>query len=54
MKIINNQDTLLLDELKGNINPFSNVYVSCNYFTAFAVLEVSYKNLHSYFKARQV
>ncbi|WP_431107195.1 helicase-related protein [Winogradskyella poriferorum] len=40
MRIINNQDTLLLDELKGNINQFSKVYISCNYFTAFAVFEL--------------
>jgi len=40
MKLINNQDTLLIDEVKNLINQNSKVYVSCNYFTAFAVFEL--------------
>jgi hypothetical protein len=40
MKIINNQDILLVDELKRLINKSSNIYISCNYFTSFAVFEL--------------
>ncbi|MCB0745857.1 MAG: DEAD/DEAH box helicase family protein [Ignavibacteriae bacterium] len=40
MKIINNQDILFLQELKDKINQFSNVYISCNHFTSFAVFEL--------------
>ena len=40
MKIINNQDTLLIDEIKSLINESSKVYLSCNYFTAFAIFEL--------------
>lgn len=40
MKLINNQDILLIDELKYLINEKSKVYISCNYFTAFAVFEL--------------
>ncbi|MCG8761955.1 DEAD/DEAH box helicase family protein [Tenacibaculum finnmarkense] len=40
MKIINNKDTLLMDELKSLINENSKVYLSCNYFTSFAFFEL--------------
>ncbi len=40
MKIINNQDTLLIDEIKNLISNKSNLYISCNYFTSFAVFEL--------------
>ncbi|MCL5246848.1 SNF2-related protein [Cellulophaga sp. 20_2_10] len=40
MKLINNQDTLLIDEIKSLINEKSKVYISCNFFTAFAVFEL--------------
>lgn len=40
MQIINNQDTLLLDVLKQQINPESNISISCNYFTSFALFEL--------------
>ena len=40
MQIINNQDTLLLDVLKNQINSQSKIYISCNYFTAFAFFEL--------------
>lgn len=40
MKLINNQDSLLIDEVKSLINENSKVYISCNYFTAFAVFEL--------------
>ncbi len=40
MKLINNQDTLLIDEVKNLINEKSKVYISCNFFTAFAVFEL--------------
>lgn len=40
MKLINNKDSLLIDELKNLINENSKVYISCNFFTAFAVFEL--------------
>ncbi|EPR73441.1 DEAD/DEAH box helicase-like protein [Winogradskyella psychrotolerans RS-3] len=40
MKIINNQDTLLIDEFKQLINTKTKVYLSCNYFTSFALFEL--------------
>jgi hypothetical protein len=40
MKIINNQDTLLIDAIKDLLTEKSNVYLSCNYFTSFAVFEL--------------
>ncbi|QXP58427.1 helicase-related protein [Olleya sp. HaHaR_3_96] len=40
MKLINNKDSLLIDELKNLINEDSKVYISCNFFTAFAVFEL--------------
>lgn len=40
MKIINNQDILLIDELRSQINSETKVYVSCNHFTAFALFEI--------------
>ena len=40
MKIINNQDALLIDEIKYLTNEKSNIYISCNYFTSFAVFEL--------------
>lgn len=40
MQIINNKDILLLDVLKKLIQPNSKIYISCNYFTAFAVFEL--------------
>lgn len=39
MKIINNQTTLLLEEIKKIITSDSKIYLSCNYFTAFAIFE---------------
>jgi SNF2 family DNA or RNA helicase len=40
MKIINNQDILLIDELRRLTNEKSNIYLSCDYFTSFAVFEL--------------
>ena len=40
MKIINNQDTRLIDEIKSVINETSNVCISCNHFTVFALFEI--------------
>ncbi|WP_027137408.1 phospholipase D-like domain-containing protein [Gaetbulibacter saemankumensis] len=40
MKLINNQDTLLIEELKNLISEASKIYVSCNYFTSFALFEL--------------
>ena len=40
MKIINNQDVLLIDEIKKTITPNSNIYISSNHFTAFALFEL--------------
>ncbi len=40
MKIINNQDTLLIDELKSLVTDKSNLYISCNDFTAYALFEI--------------
>lgn len=40
MQIINNQDILLLDVLKKQVNSQSNIFLSCNYFTSFALFEL--------------
>lgn len=40
MKIINNQDIRLIDELKKNIQTGSKVYLSTNHFTTFAMFEL--------------
>ena len=40
MKIINNQDSLLIEEINNITNKNSNIYLSCNYFTAFAIFEL--------------
>ena len=40
MKIINNQDVLLIEEIKSIINDQSTVYLSCNHFTSFAFFEI--------------
>tara|TARA_R110002074_G_scaffold149035_5_gene301245 strand:- start:4115 stop:7288 length:3174 start_codon:yes stop_codon:yes gene_type:complete len=40
MQIINNQDTLLLDVLKSQVKSHSNIHISCNHFTAFALFEL--------------
>jgi SNF2 family DNA or RNA helicase len=40
MRILNNQDLRLIDELKKNITIDSKVYLSCNHFTAFALFEL--------------
>jgi len=40
MQVINNQDIFLLDALKNLIGEKSKIYISCNYFTAFAVFEL--------------
>jgi hypothetical protein len=40
MKIINNQDIRLIDEVKKNIHTSSKVYLSSNHFTTFAMFEL--------------
>lgn len=50
MQIINNQDTLLLDVLKQEINSESNISISCNYFTSFALFEL----IDTFKKAKKV
>ena len=40
MKIINNQNILLINEVNDAINAQSKVYLSCNHFTAFALFEL--------------
>lgn len=40
MKIIDNQQTRLIDEVKQCIDSSTKVYLSCNYFTAFALFEL--------------
>ncbi|MDA3852852.1 MAG: hypothetical protein PF444_01210, partial [Bacteroidales bacterium] len=40
MNIIDNKSTLLLDELDRSVNSTSNIYISCNYFTSFALYEI--------------
>ena len=40
MKIINNQDTLLIDELKKNVNSDSNLYICTEYFTSNVIFEL--------------
>ena len=40
MNIIDNKSRLLLEELQTLITPDSNIYISCNHFTAFALFEL--------------
>lgn len=40
MKIINNQDTLLINELKSSLNQNSSIYIAVNYFSISAVFEL--------------
>ena len=40
MKIINNQDTQLINEIKTLITSNSNIYLSCDHFTSFAVYDL--------------
>jgi hypothetical protein len=40
MKIINNQDLLFINEVRHLLNEKSNVYLSCNHFTSFALFEL--------------
>jgi hypothetical protein len=40
MKIINNQDLRLIEEIKKNIDSNSKVYLSSNHFTTFAMFEL--------------
>ena len=40
MKIINNQDTLLIDELLTTINSTSKIFIHCNWFTAYAIFDL--------------
>jgi SNF2 family DNA or RNA helicase len=41
MKIINNQDSLLIDELKKNVNSESNLYICTEYFTSNVLYELN-------------
>ena len=50
MKIINNQDSLLLTELENLITPKTNIYISCNHFTAFALFEL----IGTFSKSKQI
>ena len=50
MKIINNQDLLLIDEAKQLINQNSTIYISCNHFTGFALFEL----IEPFSKAKQI
>jgi hypothetical protein len=40
MKIIDNQNLRLIDEVKRKVTAVSKVYLSCNFFTAFALYEL--------------
>ena len=40
MKIINNQDILLIDELKECLNKYTAVYIATNYFSIFSLFEL--------------
>ena len=40
MKIINNQNILLRDEINGLLSSESKVYISCNHFTSFAIFDL--------------
>ena len=42
--IINNKDTILIDELAKQILPTSEVYIACNYVTSFALFDL-FKNI---------
>ena len=38
MKLINNQDILLIDEINRNVNSGTSIYLSCDHFTQLALL----------------
>jgi len=40
MRIINNQDIRLIDEIKKGVSKDSKIYLTCNYFTVFALFEL--------------
>ena len=40
MKLINNQDTQLITEIKENVTDSSSIYICCNYFTVFGIFEL--------------
>lgn len=49
MKIINNQDTILLNELNNSINKQTNLFITCNHFTSFSFFSF----IDSFLKAKQ-
>ena len=46
MKLINNQDTLLIDEINRTVNSGTSIYLSCDHFTSFGLFDLidSFKN----------
>ena len=40
MRIINNQDIRLIDEIKKSVSKDSKVFLTCNHFTAFSLFEI--------------
>lgn len=50
MQIISNQDVRLIEEVQKKITKQSNIYLSCHYFTAFAIFEL----LDSFSKANKI
>ncbi len=40
MKIINNQDVLLIDEIKSTLNQNSSIYIATNYFSISSIFEL--------------
>ncbi|MEC4005513.1 DEAD/DEAH box helicase [Flavobacterium sp. SUN052] len=50
MKIINNQDLLLINEIENLINEDSSIFISCNHFTGFALFDL----INSFSKSKQI
>ncbi len=50
MKIINNQDLLLINEIESLITKDSSIFISCNHFTGFALFDL----INSFSKSKQI
>jgi len=50
MKLINNQDTLLIDEINRTVNSGTSIYLSCDHFTSFGLFDL----IDSFTNANQI
>ena len=50
MKLINNQDILLIDEINRTVNSGTSIYLSCDHFTSFGLFDL----IDSFTNANQI